>query len=97
MNKIENKGTIVIAIYRFSGYGMSVEEYPIINETEKNYVINKSGRIKGRIPKEEVGVVMHHPCDSYPYVRIFLLNATKDEAKEELAKWFENTADLIRN
>ena len=96
MNEKENKGTIVMAIYKFSGYGMDIEEYSIVSETEKSYVVDKVGYTKGRIPKDEVGMVTHHTSDFCPYVRVFLLNATKNEVKEELAKWFENKANDIR-
>lgn len=96
MDKEHNKETIVMAIYKFAGYGMDIEEYPIINETEKSYVVMKKNNRKSRIPKEEVGQAIHHKCDSYPYVRAFLHNATELEAKEKLAKWFENKANDIR-
>lgn len=89
-------GTITMAIYKFSGYGMEIEEYPIINETEKSYMVMTKNNTNKRIPKEEVGKAIHHNSDFCPYVRIFLLNATKSEAKEKLAKWFENKANYIR-
>ena len=96
MKTIKTKETIVMAIYKFSGYGMDVEEYPIVNETEKSYIVMKDGCIKGRIPKEEVGETICHPSDFCPYVRVFLLNATKLDAKEKLAEWFEGKANRIR-
>ena len=96
MNEKQNKGTIVMAIYKFSGYGMDVQEYPIVNETEKSYVVIKDKNITSRIPKEEVGETIHHPSDSYPYVRVFLLNATRLDAIEKLAEWFEYMAYYIR-
>lgn len=87
---------IVMVIYKFSGYGMDVEEYTIINETEKSYMVATTNNKKKRIPKEEVGKAIHHISDYCPYVRVFLLNATKLEAKEKLAKWFEQKANNIR-
>lgn len=87
---------IVMAIYKFSGYGMDVEEYTIINETEKSYMVATTNNKKKRIPKEEVGKAIHHISDYCPYVRVFLLNATKLEAKEKLAEWFEQKANNIR-
>ena len=88
--------TITMAIYKFAGYGMDVEEYPIINETEKSYMVMTKNNIKKRISKEEVGKAIHHTSDFCPYVRVFLFNATKLEAKEKLAEWFKDEADYIR-
>lgn len=96
MNEKQNKETIAMAIYKFSGYGIDVEEYPIINETEKSYMVMTKNHDKHRIPKEEVGKIIHHMSDFCPYVRVFLLNATISDAKEKLAKWFENEANYIR-
>ena len=87
---------IVMAIYKFSGYGMDVEEYLIVNETEKTYIVTAKNNKKYRISKQEVGKAILHPCDYCPYVRVFLLNATKLEAKEKLAEWFEQKANNIR-
>ena len=86
---------VTMAIYKFAGYGLDVKEYPIVNETEKSYMVMKNNR-KSRIPKEEIGKVIHHTSDYCPCVRIFLHNATKLDAKEKLAKWFENEANYIR-
>lgn len=88
--------TITMAIYKFAGYGMDIEEYTIINETEKSYMVITENNIKKRIPKEEVGKAIHHTSDFCPYVRAFLLNTTKLDAKEKLAEWFENEANCIR-
>lgn len=95
MDEKHSKEVIAMAIYKFSGYGMNIEEYPIVTETEKSYVVMKNN-CKVRIPKEEVGKAIHHTCDSYPYVRAYLHNATGLDAKEEIAKWFENEASCIR-
>lgn len=95
MKNINEK--IAMAIYKFAGYGMDFEEYPIINETEKSYIVMTKNNGKYRIPKEEVGEAIHHKSDFCPYVRVFLLNATNLEAKEKLSEWFVNEADHIRN
>ena len=87
---------ITMAIYKFAGYGMDIEEYTIINETEKSYMVMTKNNDKKRISKEEVGKAIHHTSDFCPYVRVFLLNATKLDAKEKLAEWFENEANYIR-
>lgn len=92
---MNNNKVIVMAIYKFAGYGMEVETYPIVNETDKSYVVMKRNG-KSRIPKEEVGKVIHHTSDYCPYVRVFLHNATKKDAKDALAKWFEDKANDIR-
>jgi hypothetical protein len=96
MNEKNNKEVIAMAIYRFSGYGMEAKEYPIINETEKSYVVMKENNSKSIISKEKVGKATHHMCDSFPYVRVYLYNATGLDAREELAKWFETEASYIR-
>lgn len=38
--------TITMAIYKFAGYGMDIEEYTIINETEKSYMVITENNIK---------------------------------------------------
>ena len=93
---MENK--ITIAIYKFSFQAFCIEEYPIINETEKSYMIEARNNYnrKHRIPKEEVGKVIYHGTDNFPYVRVFLFNVTEVEARERIAEWFENKANGIR-
>ena len=96
INEKHNRKTIAMAIYKFAGYGMDVEEFQIIKETEKSYIVMTKNNDKYRLPKEEIGKVIHHTSDFCPYVRVYLLNATTLDAKEKLAEWFEYKANYIR-
>lgn len=93
VSNMEDK--ITIAVESLSGYGMSINDYPITKETEKSYIImiNKNRHI---ISKEKIGKAIHYMSDYCPSVKVFLYNASKLEAKEKLAEWFENEAKCIR-
>ena len=88
---------IIMIIYKFSGYPTEIQEFSVIKETEKMYIVKTQNSNKHRrIYKEEVGKVLRHPSDYCPYLRVFLPDATVQEAKEKIAEWFEKEAIYIR-
>lgn len=101
-----NKHTITMATYKFSEYGnvhfifcgmeLVVETYPITNETDREYIICKPNNTKGKIAKNEIGKITHHMNDNFPYIRIFLIDKTEEDARNAIAKWFEDKANQIR-
>ncbi len=88
--------TIVMAMYRF-GIGSETDEYPVIGETDKNYIIMKGDK-KSRISKTKVGETLYYPAFSLShasYIQVYLYDAAVSDAIEKIAEWFENEAESI--
>lgn len=83
---------ITIATYEFSGGSLYIgKPLEIVKETEKCYFTEHN-----RFLKEEIGKVKHSMRDFRPYLELDMIDASEEELRNKLAKWFEWKANKIR-
>ena len=87
---------ITMATYDFNGYGLCLKDpFEIVRETEKCYfAMTKYG--EHRFLKSDIGKFKHIKSDNCPYLKIIMIDATREELKNIIAEWFEKEANAIR-
>ena len=88
---------ITMATYSFSGYGLDINTFEITKETEKCYFTKSKYKYSEyRFLKDELGKIQHMTSNHCPYLKIAMVDATREELIEKLATWFENKANQMR-
>lgn len=67
---------------------------PIVKETEKCFFVKDTG---GRYLKSEMGKPILKYASSYPYISVYMVDATPEDILTRIAEWHRARADMLQN